>query len=228
LILRQKATLMRLDIFSDPICPWCYIGKANLERALESRPEHPFVIQWHPFQLNPDMPKSGADQAEFLEQKFKSKAKTVEILAQVEAAARQAGIKIDFAAISRVPNTMDAHRLIHWADIQGRQAAMVSAIFRAYWQEGRDIGDPQILAQLAGSVGLDQIAIERLLNTDADYDDLQARDMDARQKGVRAVPTFLIAQHYVLSGAQPTAMWQQIIDELIEKTTAQQADPQVI
>lgn len=213
--------MIRLDIFSDPVCPWCYIGKANLDRALEVNPEHPFAIQWHPFQLNPGMPPEGVDRAEYLEAKFGGRDKAVQIYARVEEAARQAGLAIDFSRIKRMPNTLNAHRLIHWAGLEGRQTPVVSALFRAYWREGRDIGDTATLAQIAGEAGMDPTVVERLLASDADRDDLIARDIDARKKGVSAVPTFLIAQRHVVSGAQPTELWEQIIAELTGQPGAQ-------
>ena len=209
--------MIRLDVFSDPVCPWCYIGKAHLDRALAAAPDHPFVIAWHPFQLNPDMPREGRDRAEYLEAKFGGRDKAARAYAQVEAAALQAGIEMDVASVPRAPNTLDAHRLIHWAGIEGRQTAMVSALFRAYWRERRDIGDAGILATIAGEVGLDSAAIARLLASDADRDDILARDADARAKGVNAVPTFLIAQSYVVSGAQSPAFWGNVIAELRQR-----------
>ncbi len=190
------------------------IGKANLDRALEAAPDHPFVIAWHPFQLNPDMPPEGMDRATYLEAKFGGRDKAHAIYARVEEAARQAGIEIDVASVPHASNTMDAHRLIHWAGIEGRQTAMVSALFRAYWRERRNIADAQTLADIAGEVGLDRAAIARLLASDADRDDLLARDLDARAKGVSAVPTFLIARHYVVSGAQPPEFWGKVIADL--------------
>jgi len=134
--------------------------------------------------------------------------------AQVETAAVAAGLEIDIPAIRRAPNTLDAHRMIHWAGLEGRQTAMVAALFRAYWREGRDIGDASVLTALAGEVGMDYSLAARLLSTDADRDDLAARDSETRRKGVNAVPTFLIAQQYVLSGAQPTELWGQVITEI--------------
>ena len=209
--------MIRLDIFSDPVCPWCYIGKAYLDRALEANADHPFAVEWHPFQLNPGMPAEGMDRAAYLEMKFGGHDKAVAVYSQIAAAAQEAGVEIDFAAMKRQPNALDAHRLIHWAGLEGRQTAMVSALFRAYWREGRDIGDTATLAAIAGEVGLDGGAITRLLASDADADDLIAREQDARAKGVTAVPTFLIAQQFVLSGAQPSELWGQVIDELLEK-----------
>ena len=211
---------MRLDIFSDPICPWCYIGKANLDRALEAHADHPFEIEWHPFQLNPDMPPEGADRRPYLEAKFSGRDKAVTAYARVSEAAVAAGVVIDFEAMARVPNTLDAHRLIHWAGLEGRQSVMVAALFRAYFRDGKDIGDAATLAALAGDAGLDATLITRLLATDADRADLAARDAHARQKGVNAVPTFVIANQYVLSGAQPVDLWASVITDLAANRAA--------
>ncbi|WP_050528709.1 DsbA family oxidoreductase [Pseudorhodobacter aquimaris] len=211
--------MIRLDIFSDPICPWCLIGKSYLDKALESRPNHPFIIEWHPFQLNPEMPAGGMDRRDYLETKFGGKQQAVEVYARIAEAAEDAGIAIDFAAIMRTPNTMDAHRLIHWAGLEGRQAAAVASLFRAYFKEGRDIGDRNVLVEIATSIGMNAEGTMRLLESDADRDDLMARDMDARQKGLTGVPAFLVAQQYVMSGAQPVETWQQVIDELAAQLT---------
>jgi len=212
--------MVRLDIFSDPVCPWCYIGKAHLDRALAAHPDHPFRIEWQPFQLNPDMPREGRDRAGYLEQKFGGRAKAAAIYARVEQAAVEAGLEIDFAAMKRMPNTLDAHRLIHWAGIEGKQTAMKSALMRAFFRDGRDIGDAATLVLLAGEAGLDPEVIARLLASDADRDDIAMRDADARRKGVNAVPTFLIAQQYVVQGAQPPEVWGQVIRELLAQPPA--------
>jgi predicted DsbA family dithiol-disulfide isomerase len=209
--------MTRLDIFSDPVCPWCLIGKANLDRALEAAPDHPFAISWHPFQLNPDMPVGGVDKREFLSARFGGMARLDQIHDQLREAARKNGVEMDPDKPTRIPNTLDAHRLIHWAGLEGRQTAVVSALFRAYWKEGRDIGDRQVLAEISREAGMDPAVTLRLLAIDADTDDIRARDTDARAKGVNAVPTFLIAQQYVVSGAQPPELWGQVIDELREK-----------
>lgn len=212
--------MIRLDIFSDPVCPWCYIGKSHLDRALESRADHPFAVAWHPFQLNPDMPPGGMDRRDYLETKFGGKAKAVEVYARIEQAARDAGVEIDFAAMTRTPNTLDAHRLIHWAGLEGRQGAVVSALFRAYFRDGGDIGDKTVLTDIAADAGMNRDVTARLLATEADRDDIAARDMDARAKGVNAVPTFLLAQQYVLAGAQPPEVWRQVMDDLAAREAA--------
>lgn len=209
--------MIRLDIFSDPVCPWCLIGKANLDRALEAHPDHPFTIEWHPFQLNPNMPAEGVDKRSFLAERFGGEDKLDAIHDRLREMAKKAGVAMDPDKAERLPNTMDAHRLIHWARLEGKQTAMVSALFRAYWRDGRDIGDHEELTDIAEEIGLDPKAIARLLATDADAEDLLARDADARKKGVTAVPTFLIAQQYVISGAQPPEVWAQVIEELVAK-----------
>jgi len=210
--------MTRLDIFSDPVCPWCYVGKANLDRALGQHPDHPFQIQWHPFQLNPDMPPEGVAKRAYLEEKFGGKARVDAVHDRLREVARAAGVDMDPDKPQRMPNTLDAHRLIHWAGIEGLQSAVVTALMRAYWVEGRDIGDPDTLAAIAGENGMDREATLRLLHSAADADDIQSRDRDARHKGVNAVPTFLIAQHYVVSGAQPTETWEKVIAELAGQT----------
>lgn len=211
--------MIRLDIFSDPVCPWCYLGKANLDRALEAHPEHPFAVEWHPFQLNPDMVAAGVDKRSYLAERFGA-GKLDAVHDRLKAMAKQAGLDLDPDVPTRIPNTLDAHRMVHWAGLEGRQTPMVSALFRAYWREGRDIGDPAVLATLAGEVGMDAALAARLLASDADADDIRARDQDARKKGVTAVPTFLIARQYVLSGAQPPELWGQVIAELAAKDRA--------
>ena len=206
--------MITLDIFSDPVCPWCYIGKANLDRALEAIGDHPFRVEWHPFQLNPDLPREGADRRAYLEAKFGGKANAARAYAQVMQAGEQAGVEINIERIERQPNTLDAHRLIHWAGLEGRQNAVVNGLFRAYFRDGRDIGDAAVLADIGAAAGMDRAMVARLLASDADRDDLAARDADARAKGVRAVPTFLIARQYVVSGAQPPELWQQVAADI--------------
>lgn len=209
--------MIRLDIFSDPVCPWCFLGKANLDRALEAHADHPFEIEWHPFQLNPGTPATGVDKRAYLMQRFGSEQQLNQIHQRFRDIAAKAGVTMDPDTPKRIPNTLNAHRLIHWAGLEGRQTPMVSALFRAYWVEGRDIGNLEVLADLAAEAGMDRAVVARLLSTDADLAEIQARESHARERGINAVPTFLIANQYVLSGAQPPEVWGQVIEELAAK-----------
>lgn len=212
--------MITLDIFSDPVCPWCYIGKARLDRALERRPDHPFRIEWHPFQLNPDMPAGGMDRVEYLQAKFGGTDGVLRAYGPVVAAAEEAGLVLNLGAIARTPNTLDAHRLIHWAGLEGRQTPVVSALFRAYFVEGRDIGDAAVLAEVGAGAGLDRAMLDRLLASDADRAEVAARDAHARGRGIRAVPTFIVGGRHAVEGAQPPELWEQVIDELAADGTA--------
>lgn len=215
--------MVKLDILSDPICPWCYIGKAQLDRALESHPDHPFEIEWHPFQLNPEMPTNGMDRRDYLETKFGGKDGAVRVYSQIETAAQAAGLNLDFGAIARTPNTIDAHRLIHWAGIEGRQTAAVSRLFRAYFEQGLDIGDTTVLLDIAEGIEMDRAATERLLASDADIDDIKARDTHARARGVTGVPMFIVANQHALPGAQPVELWTNVIADIEAQLAAPDA-----
>ncbi|MBF9059006.1 DsbA family oxidoreductase [Rhodobacterales bacterium HKCCSP123] len=206
--------MIKLDIISDPICPWCYIGWSNLARALERRPDHPLALEWHPFQLNPDMPAEGMDRRDYLELKFGGKAGALRAYAPVLDHAEAAGLTLHLDRIERTPSTLDAHRLIHWAGIEGRQTPTAVALFKAYFVDGRDIGDKTTLAGIAESVGLDRAMTETLLAGDADADDIRARDAHTRARGVTGVPCFVLANQHVITGAQPTELWLNVIDEI--------------
>ena len=212
--------MVTLDILSDPVCPWCMIGKANLDRALERAGDHPFTIEWHPFQLNPDMPREGADRRSYLEQRLGGPARAAAAYANVLEHAKAAGVTLNLEAMARIPNTLDAHRLIHWAGLEGAQTRVVSALFRAYWQEGRDIGNAEVLCDIADGAGLDAAMVARLLASDADIDDIRARDANARRQGVTGVPTFIVGRRHAVSGAQPPELWDRVIAEIRAQTGA--------
>ncbi|CAM4253997.1 DsbA family oxidoreductase [Palleronia rufa] len=205
---------MKLDILSDPICPWCYIGKTHLDVVLAERPDHPFEIEWHPFQLNPDMPPEGMDRRAYLEAKFGGRDGALRAYAPVIEAAEAAGLDIAWDRIARTPNTLDAHRLIHWAGIEGRQIAAVSQLFDAYFLRGEDIGDREVLADLSERIGMDRDMVLRLLGTTADRADVAARDAHARERGVTGVPTFIVGQRHAVPGAQQPGLWRQVLDEM--------------
>lgn len=206
--------MIKLDILSDPICPWCFIGKTHLDAALLERPDHPFDIEWHPFQLNPDMPTRGMDRGTYLETKFGGRTGASRAYAPVIETAETAGLPIAFDRITRTPNTLLAHCLIHWAGLEGRQIAAVSALFRAYFVEGRDIGDREELLDVAVGIGLDRDMTARLIESGADRADIAARDAHARARGVAGVPTFIVAGQHAVTGAQPPALWKRVLDDL--------------
>lgn len=206
--------MVTLDIYADPICPWCLIGKARLDRALESRPDHPFQIRWLPFQLNPDMPAGGMARDDYMAMKFGGQDGILRAYQPVLQAAEESGITLNLPSIARTPNTLDAHRLIHWAGLEERQTRMISALMKAYFQEGQDIGDPTTLTEIAGRIGMDKAMVARLLDSDADRAMIVDADRDARARGIRGVPFFIVASQYAVEGAQPTSLWQQVIDEV--------------
>ena len=205
---------IKLDIMSDPICPWCYIGKTLLERALEQEGDHPFLIEWHPFQLNPDMPAGGMDRADYLERKFGGKDNAVKVYSEIVAHAEKAGIILNVGDIKRTPNTLDAHRLINWAKIEGKQNAIVDALFKAYFIDGRDIGDHEVLSDLADGIGMDAAVVQRLLKSDADLEEIKQRDSMAREMGVNSVPTFIVGGRHAVPGAQQPELWSKVIADL--------------
>jgi len=206
--------MVTLDIISDPICPWCYIGKTLLDRALAERPRHPFTLRWQPFQLNPEMPTGGMDRRAYLEAKFGGREGAVRAYMPVMERAEQAGLKIDFAAIARTPSTLDAHRLIHWAGVEDRQMPVAMALFRAYFEEGRDIGDREVLSDIADSAGMDAAVVLKLLDSDADAENVRRKDRQFREMGISGVPTFIVAGQHAVPGCQPPEVWLRVIDEI--------------
>lgn len=209
--------MVKLDILSDPICPWCWIGKAGLDAALAEIPDHPFTIEWHPFQLNPDMPAGGMDRRAYLEAKFGGRDGAARAYAPIVERAEEAGLALNLDQIETTPNTLDAHRLIHWAGIEGRQTAAVSALFKAYFTDGRDIGDHDVLADIADGIEMDAAVVRRLLGSDADLEDIRRRDAHSREMGVTSVPTFIVAQRHAVPGAQTKEMWVKVIGEIREQ-----------
>lgn len=212
--------MVRLDILSDPICPWCYIGKTHLDRALGKVGDHPFEIEWHPFQLNPEMPMEGMDRRAYLEGKFGGKDGAVKAYAPVVEHAEKAGLSIDFEGMKRTPNTINAHRLIHWAGLEGRQGFVVQRLFEAYFRDARDIGDAEVLSDIADGADMDAAVVQRLLASDADIEDIRARDAHSRTMGVSSVPTFIVAGQHAVPGAQPPEMWEQVIADIKSQLAA--------
>ena len=211
--------MVRLDIYSDPICPWCYIGKTHLDRALEALRENPFEINWHPYQLNPEMPQTGMDRKEYLEKKFGSSKGIIAGYGTIFEHTKKFNIDANFDKIEVTPNTMHAHRISHWSALENCQNQIVSELFKAYFVNGLDIGDKEILAKLASKYFMDEKSILRLLDSDNDHNKVSKKDQAARQMGINAVPMFIVAEHYAVSGAQTSDLWKRVIKEIQTKMT---------
>ncbi|MEM8538309.1 MAG: DsbA family oxidoreductase, partial [Pseudomonadota bacterium] len=172
--------------------------------------------------LNPDMPAGGMDRRAYLEGKFGGKEGAVRAYAPVVEHAKAAGAPINFDAIKTTPNTINAHRLIHWAGIEGRQSFVVDLLFKAYFMEGRNIGNSEVLADIADTAEMDAAMVAKLMASDADVDDIRARDAHSRKMGVNSVPTFIVAGQHAVPGAQPPAMWAKVIEEVMAQIAADQ------
>jgi predicted DsbA family dithiol-disulfide isomerase len=160
------------------------------------------------------VPPEGVDKHDYLLKRFGSEQQLEAIHDRFRQIAKQNGVQMDPDTPKRIPNTLNAHRVIHWAGLEQRQTFVMAALMRAYWVEGRDIGNPAVLADIAAGAGMDRAVVERLLASDADLDAVKAREAHARERGVNAVPTFLIDNKYVLSGAQPPELWGKAIEEM--------------
>ena len=196
---------LRIDIVSDAICPWCYIGKRQLERALTvlaTEGLH-FSVHWNPFQLNPDMPMEGRDRAAYRAMKFGNPERVREMDERVTGAAANVGLPFRLDLIKRTPNTLDAHRLIWLAGREGVQDAVMEAVFVAYFTQGCDIGDHEVLADCAAAGGMDHAAVADFLAGDVAAKEMLAADRAAREAGVNGVPSFFLDGYGLFSGAMP-------------------------
>ena len=199
---------LTVDVISDVVCPWCYIGKRRLEAALarlrESEPDLPIQVRWHPFQLNPDLPAEGIDRRQYVETKFGGPERARQVYARVGAAGETVGIPFAFDAIVRQPNTLDAHRLVAWAQSrnEGDPDALVEQLFRAYFLEGRYVGDREELVRLAQAAGYDPTDARAFLDSDEMKDAIADADRRARTMGISGVPFFIFGGKTALSGAQ--------------------------
>jgi predicted DsbA family dithiol-disulfide isomerase len=196
---------LRIDIVSDAICPWCYIGKRQLERALATLAQEGlhFSVHWNPFQLNPDMPKEGRDRVAYRAQKFGSAEKARELDERVAGAAANVGLAFRQDLMLRTPNTLDAHRLIWLAGREAKQDAVMEAVFAAYFTQGRDIGDREVLADCAAHGGMDRAAVADFLAGEVAAQEMLAADRAAREAGVNGVPSFFLDGYGLYSGAMP-------------------------
>ena len=206
-----------IDVFADPVCPWCWIGKRRLEAALVARPDVEATVRWMPFQLDPTIPPEGLDRAEYLENKFGDDEKVRAMHEQLAAIGRDEGLALLFADITRAPNTLDAHRAIRFAAEEGlvAQGALVERLFEVYFTEGEDISDLDVIERAAEEAGLDSDTLRERLETDEDVEIVREEIQRARAIGVEGVPCFIFEGKLVVMGAHPPEVLVEAIDRAL-------------
>jgi|SRR6185312_3672809 predicted DsbA family dithiol-disulfide isomerase len=211
---------MQIDIVSDTVCPWCFIGKRRLERALALRPDMEFDIRWRAYRLDPTIPPEGVDRKQYMQAKFGNNPNRQAMQDALKQAGDGEGIAFAFDKIARSPNTIDSHRLIRWAASAGVQNEVVERLFEAYFEEGRDIGNADVLVEIASDAGMDSATVADLLEQGADREIIENEDAMAHRLGITGVPTFIFQNKYLVSGAvDPEALL-----EIIDKVTALAAE----
>ena len=211
--------MIYVDIVSDTICPWCYIGKRRFERALDLSGRNDIAISWRPFQLNPDMPPEGMTRDDYVRAKFGGGDRPRQIYQAIAESGREAGIEFQFARIRRTPNTVLSHRLVHWSAKQERQDEVVAELFRAYFEDGLDVGDLEILVECARRAGLDRELAHQFLLSEEGRQEVVASDVYARRLGINGVPCFIVNRKYAVSGAQPPSAFVEVFN-LAERDAA--------
>jgi predicted DsbA family dithiol-disulfide isomerase len=213
------AKSLTVDVVSDVVCPWCYIGKRRLETALAEVKDVNVEVRWHPFFLNPWVPREGISREQYLTTKFGSVEAYDKIATRVVDAAASEGLEYHPGRVKRQPNTLDCHRLIHWAEDSGKSAAVKQRLMELYFRDGGDLTDREVLVQAAADCGLDADSVRQRLGTDEDVDLVSQQAQSAAQAGVNGVPTFILGNKYGISGAQPAdqlaAAIRQVAAELV-------------
>jgi len=221
-----KSTLkpLTIDIVSDVVCPWCYIGKRRIENALKLVPDVPVEVNFRPYFLNSWVPREGMSREDYLTTKFGSVEAYKGIAQRVVAAAGEEGLVYHPENVKRQPNTLDCHRLIHWAEAIGKAPEMKQRLMELYFRDGGDLTDTNVLVHAAADVGLDADDVRKRLATDEDVALISALAQDAANKGIQGVPTYVFAQKYAVSGAQDPAMLARAIRQVSEEVNAQAAE----
>jgi predicted DsbA family dithiol-disulfide isomerase len=204
--------ILTIDVVSDVVCPWCYLGEKRLEAALADAPQ-PVAVRWRPYQLDPTIPEGGLDRAEYMAKKFGESGRMQSVHDNLTRLGAEVGVPFAFDKIKRAPNTLDAHRLIRWASSAGVQAPVVDRLFKAYFVEGRDIGDRSALTEIAGECGLDAELVEKLLADGADSDLVRQEIEQAQAMGVSGVPFFIFAGRIGVPGAQQPSVLRQAMTQ---------------
>lgn len=212
------ARKITIDVVSDVVCPWCFLGRKRLEQALATVPDVDAEVRWRPYQLDPTLPPQGKDRQAYMREKFGNGSKIDDIHRQLTELGEENGIVFDFEAITRAPNTLDAHRLIHWAAqaAPGTQDKLVGTLFSLYFEQGQDIGDHEVLVDAAASVGMDGAVVARLLQSEADKATIREEIDTANRIGVRGVPCFIIDQKFAVMGAQTPDVLADAIQQTAE------------
>ena len=209
-------SVISIDLVSDVICPWCFLGKRRLDNALALIPDVKAEIIFRPFFLDPTIPSEGLDRQEYMAAKFgEERLKTIHD--PLIKAGQEDGVPYHFDKITRTPNTMDAHRLLRWALVEGKQPEIAEALFMSYWSQGRDVGDQQVLADIAESHGMNREAVLKALASEQDKSEVLAETTQAQKMGVTGVPTYIINRKYGVVGAQSA----ELLAEQIKKAASQ-------
>ena len=198
----SEGEALMIDVVSDIVCPWCYLGKRRLAQALSEVDGGPVAVRWRPYQLDPTIPASGLDRHAYMKAKFGDESRLAAVHDRLIALGAEVGIAYDFTAISRSPNTLDAHRLIRWAATAGAQEAVVERLFQLYFEQGRDIGERALLVEIARHNGMDGDVVASLLADGQDSEAVQAEIAEAQSIGVTGVPFFIFASRFGVPGAQ--------------------------
>jgi predicted DsbA family dithiol-disulfide isomerase len=217
---------MQIDVISDTVCPWCFIGKRRLARAIAMRPAVGFDVRWRPFRLDPAIAKGGMERKAYLQAKFGDAARIAKTNRQITTEGEKEGIAFAWDTIARRPDTTDSHRLIRWAGAAGVQDEVVERLFVAYFENGEDIGDIRVLADIADLCGMDGVEIAELLEGDTDLALVEREDELAHEMGVSGVPAFIFGGRLVLNGAREAAVIAAVIDKALEMATQPQAAEQ--
>jgi predicted DsbA family dithiol-disulfide isomerase len=217
---------MQIDVISDTVCPWCFIGKRRLARAMAMRPAITFNVKWRPYRLDPTIPKGGTDRKAYMRAKFGTDPmKIVEMHKLIAAEGAKDGIEFDFAAIERRPDTLDSHRLIRWAEATGVQDEVVERLFISYFENGEDIGDIRVLADIADICGMDGVEVAQMLEGDEDRALVEREDQIAHEMGVTGVPAMIFGNRLAVSGAREPELLVSVIDRVTEMAAQQTAQP---
>ena len=214
-----------IDVYSDTVCPWCFLGKRRLELAVASRPQYDSKVRWRPFELNPDIPLDGLPRAAFLASRGLDPARVAQIDAELMRLGTASGIQFRFDLIQRIPNTRFSHLLLAFAERHGLQSEVNDQIMRAYFEEGVNIGDVDELARLGALVGLPESESRNALILRAGQDGVMAAERHATQLGITGVPSFVFDRRYTISGAQEAAAFAQVLDQVAQLAAGLETSP---